>query len=180
MVILRMSVSSPSSGSSQLTLRTLTATSSFGDLDFSKSTALRSLTIHALRGIAVYTRYVRSCLQHTPVQELCISANMHIHEKTAWADMDETIVQSLAAIPRPNFVLCVALRPYATRHQSETFVKTALPECVRLGVVRCGNGDGDSGRGALFGRRSKSGTLSWDRCSRWVKPTWLLVYPPWI
>lgn len=98
------------------------ATASFGDLEFSKTTALQSLTIHALRGVTVYVRYVRSCLLHTPIQDLCISANMHIHEKAAWADMDETIAQSLTVFPRPNFVLHIVLGFYATRHQSETFV----------------------------------------------------------
>jgi len=151
-------------------LRTLTATASFGDLDFSKTTALQSLTIHALRGINVYVRYVRSCLQHTPVEELVISAILLIYEKTAWADMDETIVESLAAFPRPNFVLHVVLRPYPTRQQSETFVRTALPKCMRLGVVRYGDDDDDddSERLVKIGGRRKSGTVPWDRCYLWV------------
>jgi len=62
MVILRMSVViiiiESLTSHSHLNLRTLIA---FGDIDFSKTTALQSLMIHALRGIDGYVRYVRSC-----------------------------------------------------------------------------------------------------------------------
>ena len=151
-----------------------------------------TFTIYAIRGIEVYVRYVQSCLHHTPIKELVIGATMHTHEKTAWMDMDETIVRSLTAFPRPNFVLRLVLRPYATQRrilhhlhrpyptelQSEAFVRNALPKCVGLGVVRIGD-DSDSESRARVGRRKKSGTVPWDRCYRWVNRLVTFRFP-WI